>query len=340
MWGEMLERPSKEAEGDSRDYTFDYEFNFDRPIECVVTYPVLVHNSFIDKMYRPMAKDYTVEDQFRRMSLSTLAMDKFESDRYNLDVRGIWGIRIPYYDDFIPKVIRNGTLTVFTAMLSISDKDKRALFNLADLGDYNIDQDILDYIKAEAYADICDDYAAVFCLNLYEDGSILPPKSMVMDSELNVKAVQDLDVRKTYHVRFSLVCDPLYLTTGVIKKFQQSTIREKFVYFLNQHMYGSVMRKDIKRNYLSPGYKPSQVNTIAVPNELPAIPAPSQPLTMPGVKPKGPYQYSKQPGYGVDPYPHKSDADEDIFKGNLPADYGRGTHMNWLQTFFKTAKRL
>ena len=339
MWGEMLERPSKDGEGDSRDYTFDYEFNFDRPIECVVTYPVLVHNTFIDKMYRPMAKDYTIEDQFRRMSLSTLAMDKFESDRYNLDVRGIWGMRIPYYDDFTPRVIRSGTLTVFTTMISITEKDKKTLFNLGDLGKYNIDQDILDYIKESEYRHICNDYASVFVLTLYEDNSIMPAGSMVMDEKLNISAVQDLDIRKTYHVRFSLVCDPLYLTTDTIKRVQQSKVRDKFVYFLNQHMYGNVMRSDIKRNYLANGYRPSQVNNIKNTNPAEVIASPNNQPSIPGYKTNTPVYKNKQPGEGKHPYPYKKDADEDIFKGNLPANYGRSTHMYWLETFFVAAKR-
>jgi hypothetical protein len=337
MWGDMLERPSKEGEGDSRDYTFNYEFNFDKPIECVVTYPVMVHNTFLDEIYRPVQKDYRVEDQFRRMSLSTLAMDRFESDRYNLDVRGIWGIRIPYYDDFTPNVIRSSTLTVFTALLTISEKDKKTLFNLSELGEHNLDGDILDFMRQTEYSFINDDYASVFCLNLYENSKILPSKRIVIDKDLNVSSVVDLDVRNTYHVRFSLVCDPSYLSTGTIKRLQQSKVRDKFTYFLNQHLYGNVMRKDVNKNYLSPGYNPAQSNVITRPNAAQVIPAPSQPLKMPGSNAKGPSYYSKSPGHSVDPYPTAADAEEDIFKGKLPANYARSTHMYWLETFFITA---
>jgi hypothetical protein len=128
-------------------------------------------------------------------------MRMFESDQVATSLEKPHGvINIPEYDLFTPAALFVNTAPVFTALCSISNTDRRTLFNLADLGDVTIDTDVLKYIRESEYTHICKPYRTAYTLSLYKGDVLMPVGSLQCDSGLNISSTEDLDITQVYRV--------------------------------------------------------------------------------------------------------------------------------------------
>jgi hypothetical protein len=214
------DKPDKEGEHDTWTTSFSYRFRYDKPIQCNLVYPLVVHNQLLGGRYRPTEPAYSLHDQQRRFTQSGKAYATFETDTEALQYRGSKGISIPSFDEFAPNSIPSATVRVLTAMTTILPAERRELFNLGDLGKLNLDSDVLAFISKSEYAFMADTYASIFCLNLYRDSFLQASKSLQISSDLQIRSVLALPLRRTSRVRLSLVVDFSYLKAGTLERLR------------------------------------------------------------------------------------------------------------------------
>ncbi len=116
-------------------------------------------------------------------------------------------IRIPSFDDWTPDLIPRDTATIFTALLKVTGEENQLLFNLRDLGTFNISKNVLDFIEKEDYENITKIYESFFYIHLYSGEEMKEGDSLRCDKDLNIYATRPLDPRKMNRVRFSMMVD-------------------------------------------------------------------------------------------------------------------------------------
>lgn len=214
----------KEQDTGPYNLQFTYTLNYDKVIGCTMQWPLMVHNQIIDETYRftPNASGVQInpDRRLRRPSLTRHALDFFTDQHMPLANRNK-GFVIPEYDDWIPNGVHPSTASVLTIMLEVTLTDPREVVSLYELGDYEIDPEILIFLRGEApwlnqYGE------SVIHLTLYRDGDPLDDGSLVIDEDLNVRSRIDLDPRERYHLRVEVITDLTLLTASALKRLREN----------------------------------------------------------------------------------------------------------------------
>lgn len=221
--GSVPDKPEYDAGTGTWSIAFTYKFSYERPLSCGIQYPVMVHNQLLAPDYVNFVDNsYDLDKVQQSFSNSIGALNHFESqlqaEKYiNLDPV----IRIPEFDDFRPKHYHVGLGIVVQALCEIDETDHRTLLNLNELGDFCMDADILDFIKQSETPYITKLYGSIIHVSLYRNGNLTSPETLMIDELLNIKATQDLDLRNTHRVVFSLINDLTYLKSPAIARLMK-----------------------------------------------------------------------------------------------------------------------
>lgn len=215
------EKISNEGETNGWVGSFSYKFNFDKPIECNIRYPVMIHNEVLSTKYRPEEEAYNLDDQIPSYSVSFDAFSHFDSsEQIKKYINPHTVITVPSFDEFAPASIPSGTVSIFNALCQISETDKRLLLNLRDIFPLVIDQDILDFIEAVEYKYLYKPYQSILNLSLYKFGNLVENGSFMVGSGLDVYSLTDLNLRDTHRIRFSIVADISYLRPASLMRLK------------------------------------------------------------------------------------------------------------------------
>lgn len=212
-----------EYEEDSGTYmiSFTYKFTYDCPVGCNAVYPIMVHNQYLDDQFIVDTTSYPRLDLTPKMfSQSGYAFNAFESDTTMSSIKPAEPyIRIPSIDDYDMPITHAGTATAILLLMSMSDNGKdQEMFNLQDMGDIQIDPDLMEFIRQVEYPYMTRLYYSIFHLSLLEDKQLCDPMRLSVDSRLNVICHKDIDVRKTYRVRIALVVDLSLLHPSALER--------------------------------------------------------------------------------------------------------------------------
>ena len=208
----LPERPTYNSDGGVWECMIEYTVTYDKPIQCRVRYPIMVHNNFLpDKYIVSSNTDPNPYNHKRNLSLSQQALLGFEYNLNGYNCSQDAFIQIPSIDDFIPQVITKGTATILMVLLRLESPTDRKLFNLKELGSVVLDPDILEFLQKSEYSYLNQPFKSFFGVNLYRDQDLVRPDSLYVDKDLNVMSVEDLDLRKSYRVRLNLVVDTCLL---------------------------------------------------------------------------------------------------------------------------------
>lgn len=217
----LPQKPEREDTG-NWSVAFTYKFTYDRPMGLQMKYPIMVHNQLLDEPYTlyelPFDKQEIVPKSF---SYSMNAMHAFENDTVMNSVRQIDPlIRIPSYDDFVTKHKTVGYAPTLSVLVNVED-DKQTLFNLKELGDYDIDPDILEFIEKSEFPYICKQFHSMVYLSFYRDQFLTNTEQLTCDSALTIKSVQPLNIRKQHRVRLNICTDLRMLKPGAIQRIRE-----------------------------------------------------------------------------------------------------------------------
>ena len=246
------EKGARDSDQDTWMVSFAYTFTYNKPIEFNMRYPIMVHQQLIDQRYRPNERAYKIEAQKRYYNASILGLERFSTDQQTLSVAAYEGVKIPLFDEFILSNVLPNTINLCTVLCTITAEDKRNLFNLREMGDYAIADDVLRFIEQSEYPFMGKLYLSVLGLVLYEDAKALPTGSLEVLPDLSVRCVRDLDLRKTYRVRLHLCVDLSTLPISALTRIQTDKVAGKL---MADHMDSALRtvggRKDIKKKMLT-----------------------------------------------------------------------------------------
>ncbi len=246
------DRGDREGDQDNWGMSFTYLFKYEKPIECNMIYPIMVHNQLLTEEFRPKEKTYTIEDQLRTFTRSGRVFAEFESDMKSLTIKGNSGISIPSFDEFYPDSILPSTVRIFTALTSIVPEDRKYLFNIKDLGDFSLEPLILDFIINSEYPYLGRDFQSIFCLSFYRESNLTSSGNVTVDKDLNVFSAVDLNLRKSHRVRLSLVTDLSYLSLEAIARLRKyPLVAQKLIGAINSALMDLGGQSDINKSALT-----------------------------------------------------------------------------------------
>lgn len=256
-----------EYEEDSGTYliSFTYKFTYDCPVGCNAVYPIMVHNQYLDDQFIVDTTTYPRLDIVPKVfSQSGYAYHRFESDTTIDRIRPHDPyIRIPSIDDYIMPITHTGTATAILLLMSMSENGKeQSLFNLEDMGEIQIDEYLMQFIREVEYPYMTKLYYSIFHLSLLEDRQLCDPSRLSVNQRLDVICHKEIDVRKTYRVRVALVVDLSLLHISALERL--SKYPKAFVKFFNAANKLLRSSADFQRlgdqNYISQ----AQINVIRI----------------------------------------------------------------------------
>ena len=274
----IAEKAERDGEQSAWSVSCSYLFSYSKPVSLAARYPIMVHNQLIDAKWRYNKKTKNISKTNVKRPDGLAALDGFESDSQLLDMTSNDGLQIPAFDEFKPSDVVTSSIRCLTGLVGLSPIDLRDLFSLKDLGSYNFDQNILNFLKSERQY-ITRPFQSVFTLNLYRDSGMQRRPGLVLDENLNIRTLEDLDLRGQYHIRLGLITDFGLLSSDAIKRLKNNypaTVR--VVKAIDGALKDKGGVKDITKNQL----------TI---DELLSV----------GIKPDGSYDQATPPDYSMHP---------------------------------------
>ena len=214
---------------------FSYSFTYSKPVAVAFKYPTIIHQQLLDEKYCEDVSQDSFQERYARWALDSGVLSKSEPVIADLIYKANQGLDIPSFDKFIPKSILPTTVRVCTVLATMSPDNKRNMFRLDQLGDYQIKQEILDFIAESEHPFMTQLYGSILQVSLYQDDRIKPQTILRVGSDLSVYSTLDLPLRKTYRVRLSLVSDLNFLPAAAIHRLRNHPVAaELLIRAINQ----------------------------------------------------------------------------------------------------------
>ncbi len=209
----LLDLPEKDQDGTLWMINWSFKFNYMKPMGAVMTYPLCIHNQLLPEKYVVPVLDTQVDRILPETAEQVVAsLRHFEIYRLASDYSGkTKSLTLPYFDDWYPETIPTFTFALINILCIITPTNLTSLFNLKQLDSITLDPYIIEYFESE-YSYLTQIYKSFYHLELYEDNNLMDDQYIQVDSNLNVYSTINLDIRKRYHVRLSIITDfnPIY----------------------------------------------------------------------------------------------------------------------------------
>lgn len=197
---------SKNNANGTWEISFDYKVRYFKPEAVVMSYPMMIHNQLLPEDISDRSVPYQLQQSASRFSTLENAYNHLEAIRLTNPGSGIAGISIPYYDNWFPEKKPIGTSPLMRIMLAVDPDDLQSIMDLKDIGEYSIDPDILEYMKAD-YGRLALTLGAGIRVNLYRKRIPMGDQFLTIDPDLVVRASEPLSLREGYHLAVSITTD-------------------------------------------------------------------------------------------------------------------------------------
>lgn len=194
--------------------SFKYNFTYQRPIAVEMQYPIIVHNQILDHRFIDFINTaYKYEDEDPQRTLFLSSIEDLESNNALNSIKPLVPfVKLPFLDDTILSGTFPYTGSILHVLLTQTQSTERLCFNLRDLGEVQLDEDVLEFIQKSEYPYIGYPGKSIFHLEAFRNGNPLTPRSAYIDKDLNVFLTGDVDLRKAYHIRLAVFTDINYIT--------------------------------------------------------------------------------------------------------------------------------
>lgn len=203
------DKPEWSQENTAWEISFSYRFKYQKPIQMYCRFPLSVHNQLLPDRYLDVQNpvvDYDHKQGYYSRSYAALSIHELNRPLIYRDAgQPSTHLTIPDFDDFNVEFPDPLYMTCFT-ILVLLDEDRRTLFNLKDLDEYQINPGILEFLHVE-YPWITTKHISLFHLSLYDGDEEQPDGCLEVLPDLTVRAKTPLSMRKRYHVRMSIASD-------------------------------------------------------------------------------------------------------------------------------------
>jgi hypothetical protein len=207
------EKGSKQADNSSWNMEFTYEFQIDVPRAIAMEYPLMVHNQLIPEYLRKGKLVDPKDPEEYELTYSATALNLRHFEQGQMATRFARpGQAIPDFDEWYPadNSINPETMRIFTALTSIDEDNPLDLLDLTQLGDIEIDPDILAFMRTEAQWLTLYRYSFLN-ISVYCNEVMMEQDKYIVTPELMVQFVEPQSLRDTFHVRFAIFQRPRLL---------------------------------------------------------------------------------------------------------------------------------
>lgn len=200
---------SKGETGSTYELSMDFIYTYEKPINFVLRYPLVVHNQMLPKRFVPARNLKYYSRMEGTKSETNAAYDMFRKLSgyyYNtLD-----GISQPFADEFSPRTVMPNMFNALTQLIRVDLQNPRQVISLKEFYPYRASQGVLDALTL-FQSTVTVPYMSPFTLCLFENGIRVHESKVEMDAEFNVSTNYDMDIRKTYHLGIYLLINPALL---------------------------------------------------------------------------------------------------------------------------------
>lgn len=200
-WFDFVEAPSAlqptQSQTGTYQVSFSFIFQYARPTQFFVTWPLLINNVTVGKDFRLKHAHRTFYDVPRKVSKLKAPFDAMRfADADALPPY----LRLPEVDDWINKNPPTNAIRLFSALIPVKEETDIRMFDFSQIGEWSLSPYILEYIQhkgKEAFGN-----GSLFQLHLYENEDEIPFKFEIEGTTVICKS--KLNLERYYHVEFSV----------------------------------------------------------------------------------------------------------------------------------------
>lgn len=214
-----------EADNENGNYrvSFSYKLSFDVPRAIGLRYPVMICNKLLPQKYFQFIEDSkvnSIEERKRNLGYtqSLHALSYFEAHRQlenRIDIN--YPINIPAFDDFDIRQGHKGCVIISSFLTEIDETDKRTLLNLKEIDPFYIPDKLIKFLIDGEYKYIGKPYMSFLYIGIYQEDTYFDFYTDI-DSNLNVRSVNELSLMKPVRVTLSMIIDLTMLDKEAINR--------------------------------------------------------------------------------------------------------------------------
>ncbi|AEH03527.1 hypothetical protein AVT69_gp102 [Pseudomonas phage PhiPA3] len=179
---------------------FSYICRYERPTHIRVTYPMIMHQCPIPKVFRPKPIYENYQQADRKV---TNLRGSLEKALILMRSRGVDYIQHPDTDDWHTDDKPIQRFTFFNGLLCLDKDDPTQLLDLSKLGRFTFTGWWLEFFKQEGAHAIAD--GSFFEFRLYQNNQRIRVPLTIDPGTLIVRSTMPLDPHRYYHIQISLV---------------------------------------------------------------------------------------------------------------------------------------
>ena len=198
---EIPEKNEKDSDTSTYVATLTYKFHYMKPEYMTLKYPISVYNELIDEKYTAHLGKEAEYKLAQLAAVNNVALfNKFEMQGSYKTKDEVMGFaRYPTFDDVELNKTFQGYKSIASFLISL-DEDKKHLLNLKELGDFNIQKDVLKFIEEVEYKYMTFPYKSIFAISIQMDDKIFSFDNLILDDKLDLYAARELNIKKQYRV--------------------------------------------------------------------------------------------------------------------------------------------
>lgn len=224
----MPEKIEHDTENNNYKFSFSYKVSMDVPRAMALRYPVMMCNRLMPSKYIKFLQDHidNSQEESRKVenytSFGNYNLSMFEAHRElsrRIDVK--LPVNVPAFDEFKTRQNIKGYAILASFLTDVDETDYRSLFNLKDIDPYDIDDELLEFIKVEERNYITKPYESFMYLGLHQEGRFFDSDVLALSPELAISSNKILTLFKPIRVTLSFCIDISMLKPGVLDRYKK-----------------------------------------------------------------------------------------------------------------------
>lgn len=212
-WFDFTEIPREQkSDGQTAFETdFTYQFQYERPTEFGLNYPLVIHNQMMRKQYRP---DFQVYDPVNLRGYAARSVSAYHTilrNMGNFDLKSRNGRIVPWFDDWWQPRVPANTTNLLQTLVKVDPNDPTLVVDLKDISSWKYSEGLWQCI-VDNYADLTIPGRCVLLLSLYRNNDMIDYGELYVDDQYCVRTRVPMLLDKMYHLRFGLFDNLFYLT--------------------------------------------------------------------------------------------------------------------------------
>lgn len=214
-----------QREGNSENWvsTFTYNFTYDKPVMVNMKYPVMVHNQLMPEELLVFKEPPEYSKRNLTWTSSLLAARHFEAESRIEAARAKQVVTtVPSYDEFLPLQRPYGSQPYLTMLCQVDASDPTLMLNLADLGEYALDADVMAFVKAGEYKFMGKPRQSILSVTPFVGNIPVQFDGYLIDDQMNVRTTVPQSMRLIHRVSFALNTNLGQLPTEALKRLRRN----------------------------------------------------------------------------------------------------------------------